>query len=57
MEEKDKINYYLENLENEALIMIIKQLILHPDSKQYIQKAINEFTKFYVFPLKDEKKD
>jgi len=51
-EKLNKTTRYLENLNEEALFQLCKQLILYPESLSMIEKAIDEWDEFYSYPLK-----
>jgi hypothetical protein len=41
----------------EGLMQVAGQLIMYPDSREFILKAIAEWSEFYRFPLNGEKMD
>lgn len=49
--EYQDIRSYLHNLNYEGLIQVAGQLLMYPESREFIIKAINEWSDFYVFPL------
>lgn len=54
MEQSEKITRYLGNCNEVALFQIASQLLNHPASRPLIMKSVEEFDKFYRFPI-DEK--
>lgn len=52
-EKSDKVNRYLENLEKNALVQLSSQLLLYPETKEYIEKSIDEFYKAYLYALRE----
>lgn len=50
------ITRYVNNLDIDALRTALIQLIAYPESRQFMVGCINEFNRFYRFPIKDAKK-
>ena len=42
---------FINNLDIDGLRQALIQLLLYPKSKPFIENSINEFAKFYKFPL------
>jgi hypothetical protein len=53
--EYQEVRHYLHNLNMEGLMQVAGQLIMYPDSREFILKAIAEWSEFYRFPLNGEK--
>jgi len=49
------VKRYVNNLDTEALRFLAVQLILYPESRKFMVSCINEFNKFYRFPIGDKK--
>lgn len=48
-----KVDNLLDNLNEDGLRQLAKELLVYPESRGYIEQAIEEFNKFYSYPLKE----
>ena len=58
VEEKKHIavKRYINSLDESAKDFAFFQLIMYPESRNYIIRCVNEFNRFYNYPMKDGKK-
>ena len=54
-EEKKSLNHYCYNLDTPALIMMVKQLVCYPETRDFIIKSAVEFQKMYHYPLQEDR--
>lgn len=50
--ERFKVSRFINNLDLGGISQMAEQLVLYPESRKFLLNAIEEFEKFYQFPIK-----